>query len=113
MDIASILAIIQLAAFLIPIIQQIIKAIEDAVAQGQATGTITSVTGAEKKAAALGWLQQLWPMITKTGTGSKLASQITPEQLTDLGANLIDQMVSVFNTLGLFKKSTPAGTPTA
>jgi len=110
MDIGSFLVIAQLVVFLIPIIQQIVKAIEEAVTQAKETGTITSITGPEKKAAALSWLTQLWPTITKTGTGAKLADQVTPEQLTDLAGKMIDGAVSIFNSLRIFKKSTPADT---
>jgi hypothetical protein len=108
MDMASILAIIQLAALLLPLIQQAVVWVEDMVNQAKANGTISTITGADKLAAALTFVQNLWPQIAATGTGAKIATLITPEQFTATATSLINSVVGIFNTLGIFKKSTPA-----
>jgi hypothetical protein len=113
MDIASIMAIIQLVTLLLPLVQQVVQWIEDSVNQAKTSGTITTVTGADKKAAALTFIQQLWPTIAQTGTGAKVTAALTPDQIVSTTSNLIDGVVGIYNTLGIFKKSTPAVTPTA
>jgi hypothetical protein len=57
----------------------------------------------------------LWPVVSKTGTGAKLAAATTPEQLNDVFTMLINGTVDVFNKIGKFVKAGQAAisTPTA
>ncbi len=52
-QIAAILAIIQLVALILPMIPVLIKTIEDTINELKATGTITTLAGADKLAVAL------------------------------------------------------------
>lgn len=112
MGVAEILAIIGALPLLFSLIQSIVTGIENAVNQAKANGTITEVAGPDKLAGALALFQQIWPMISSTGTGAKLAAATTPEQLSQLVTTLINGTVSFFNQVGIFAKSIGAITPT-
>ena len=105
---AMIVAIVQLAVLAIPFITQIIQTVEDMVNQAKASGTVTAVSGADKLSAALGFFQQLWPTLAQTGTGAKIVAVLSPQQITDAVTSLINGAVTMANSLGIFKNSTPA-----
>lgn len=109
MNPAIIVALIGALPLLLQLITSIISAVENAVSQAQANGTISApVTGADKLTGALSLFQALWPAISSTGTGAKLAAVTTPDQLTQIVTDLINTSVAFFNQIGIFKKSTPA-----
>ncbi len=111
-QIAAILGIIQLVALIIPLIPPLIKAIEDAINEAKTTGTISNITGPDKLGIALSIFDGLIPVLSQTGTGSKIFSQISPEQIKATVTSLINSFVAGFNQVNIFQKASPA-IPTA
>ncbi len=111
-QIAAILAIIQLVALIIPLIPPLIKTIEDTVNELKATGTISDITGPQKLGMALSIFDGLIPMLSQTGTGAKIFAQISPEQIKATVTSLINSFVAGFNQVSIFQKSQPT-IPTA
>jgi hypothetical protein len=117
MEIGAILALISALPLLLQLITSIVVGIQNATAQAQANGAVSApVAGPVKLDAALGLFQALWPAISSTGTGAKLAAATTPDQLTATVTSLINGVVEMSKTLGIenFVKSLSApAVPTA
>ena len=101
------LSIVQLVIVALPLLTQLIQYIEDLVNNAGAT----SVTGTQKKDAVTTLFGQLWSGLQVSGAGSKVLT-IPSTQIAPIVSQLIDGVVATFNTLGIFKKATPAA-PTA
>ncbi len=50
-------------------------------------------------------------MLSQTGTGAKIAAQLSPEQIKTTVVGLINSFVAGFNQTGIFQNRTPVTPP--
>ena len=111
---AVIIALISALPLLLQFISSIVIGVQNAADQAKADGSMTApIAGPDKLASALSIFKTLWPTITATGTGAKLAEVTTPDELAGTVTSLINEAVSFFNTIGKFAKSAAPVVPAA
>ncbi len=99
------LLIIQIIAIALPLLLELIKFVEDAVNRSEITAA-----GAQKKDQVVTMFAQGWQQLVAADPSNKMFKYPIDQIVTTISP-WIDQIVSVLNALGIFKKSGAASAP--
>ena len=107
------ISIISLIAVILPLVSQLIPVFTDLIksivsVENQAQVAPAPVSGADKKATVLNVFNTLWTQLTANPPGKSKIFQLPATTVTPIVSSVVDLAVGFFNSVGIFKKATPA-----